>query len=369
MSTLGDFADGRRSMVERGDARGRRLSRRMLRGNRQQQQQRSGGGPRAATRRRPGAGSPQPLLVDVDTGGTLLTTPGNGIGVYVEYQTGGHWRVSWTCDTSLTSLSCNFVVDASVTAGTIASTGSDGLERRRLRLPGEPAADRGRDDHDDGRRRDALRHDPRRAITVTVSAQRARVLLLRSGQPGQRRLQGRPDQPVDVPAVDSLTAGGAARLTMRAVVGVGANLGDRLATMRAARRRARAASRASRRRRACMRPRRRGAAAAGVPQRGRERRLRRRSRSICSTRCRRSRRSFGRVRGRAWGPRTLDLDLLWIEGVAVETPRLVVPHPRLPERAFALVPLLEVVPEARNPRTGKGYTAPPGALRDTGETL
>jgi hypothetical protein len=74
-----------------------------------------------------GTAPPQPLLVDVDTGGTLLTTPGNGIGVYVEYQTGGHWRVSWTCDTSLTSLSCSFIVDASVTAGTIASTGTEGL--------------------------------------------------------------------------------------------------------------------------------------------------------------------------------------------------------------------------------------------------
>jgi hypothetical protein len=75
-----------------------------------------------------GTSAAQPLLVDVDTGGTLLTTPGNGIGVYVEYQAGGHWRISWTCDTSLTSLSCNFIVDASVAVGTIASPAGDGLE-------------------------------------------------------------------------------------------------------------------------------------------------------------------------------------------------------------------------------------------------
>jgi hypothetical protein len=70
----------------------------------------------------------QPLLVDVDTGGTLVTTAGNGIGVYVEYQSGGLWRVSWTCDTVLTNLSCNFIVDASVATGAIANPSSDDLE-------------------------------------------------------------------------------------------------------------------------------------------------------------------------------------------------------------------------------------------------
>jgi 2-amino-4-hydroxy-6-hydroxymethyldihydropteridine diphosphokinase len=78
---------------------------------------------------------------------------------------------------------------------------------------------------------------------------------------------------------------------------------------------------------------------------------------------------LGRVRGERWGPRTIDLDLLWIEGVAIDAPRLVVPHPRLHERAFALVPLLEVVPGARDPRTGVAYEVPAGSIRDTGETL
>jgi 2-amino-4-hydroxy-6-hydroxymethyldihydropteridine diphosphokinase len=78
---------------------------------------------------------------------------------------------------------------------------------------------------------------------------------------------------------------------------------------------------------------------------------------------------LGRVRDERWGPRTIDLDLLWIEGLAIDTPRLVVPHPRLHERAFALVPLLELVPGARDPRTGIAYTASPADLRDTGETL
>lgn len=54
---------------------------------------------------------------------------------------------------------------------------------------------------------------------------------------------------------------------------------------------------------------------------------------------------LGRVREVRWGPRTLDLDLLHMEGAAVSTPELEVPHPRLSERSFALAPLLDVAPE------------------------
>jgi 2-amino-4-hydroxy-6-hydroxymethyldihydropteridine diphosphokinase len=61
----------------------------------------------------------------------------------------------------------------------------------------------------------------------------------------------------------------------------------------------------------------------------------------------------GRVRGVRNGPRTLDIDLLWVEGEVVEEPSLTVPHPRLLERAFALVPLLDVAPDATDPRTGR----------------
>lgn len=56
---------------------------------------------------------------------------------------------------------------------------------------------------------------------------------------------------------------------------------------------------------------------------------------------------LGRVRDVRWGPRTIDLDVLWIDGgVRIDDPRLAVPHPRLHERAFALRPLLDVAPEA-----------------------
>lgn len=77
---------------------------------------------------------------------------------------------------------------------------------------------------------------------------------------------------------------------------------------------------------------------------------------------------LGRVRRERWGPRTLDLDVLWIDGVALDDARLVVPHPRLHERAFAVVPLLDVAPDARDP-AGAPYEVPPGLLRRTGETL
>lgn len=66
-------------------------------------------------------------------------------------------------------------------------------------------------------------------------------------------------------------------------------------------------------------------------------------------------RMAGRVRRERWGPRVLDLDLLWIRGLVVATPSLEVPHPELLGRAFALVPLLDVAPEATDPRTGRRY--------------
>jgi 2-amino-4-hydroxy-6-hydroxymethyldihydropteridine diphosphokinase len=55
---------------------------------------------------------------------------------------------------------------------------------------------------------------------------------------------------------------------------------------------------------------------------------------------------FGRDRAneRRWGPRTLDLDLLAYDDVSIDKPELTLPHPRLFERAFVLVPLAEIAP-------------------------
>lgn len=63
----------------------------------------------------------------------------------------------------------------------------------------------------------------------------------------------------------------------------------------------------------------------------------------------------GRERTVRWGPRTLDIDLLWGPELLVDVPELQLPHPRLMERAFALLPLVEVAPSARHPRTGADY--------------
>lgn len=64
-------------------------------------------------------------------------------------------------------------------------------------------------------------------------------------------------------------------------------------------------------------------------------------------------RHHGRRRdGERWGPRTLDLDLLHVDGVTLHDPRLVLPHPRIGERAFVLLPLHELAPALVLPGQG-----------------
>jgi 2-amino-4-hydroxy-6-hydroxymethyldihydropteridine diphosphokinase len=62
---------------------------------------------------------------------------------------------------------------------------------------------------------------------------------------------------------------------------------------------------------------------------------------------------FGRVRREKWGPRTLDLDLIFYDDLILETPELQIPHPRCRERTFVLLPLVEIAPDWRDPVTGK----------------
>jgi 2-amino-4-hydroxy-6-hydroxymethyldihydropteridine diphosphokinase len=52
-----------------------------------------------------------------------------------------------------------------------------------------------------------------------------------------------------------------------------------------------------------------------------------------------------RVRAERWGPRTLDVDVLWVDGEEVDEPDLQVPHPRLRARRFVLAPLADVAPD------------------------
>ena len=63
----------------------------------------------------------------------------------------------------------------------------------------------------------------------------------------------------------------------------------------------------------------------------------------------------GRVRAEHWGDRTLDLDLIDVEGVVLDDERLTLPHPRAWQRAFVLAPWLDVEPDAE--LTGHGSIA------------
>jgi 2-amino-4-hydroxy-6-hydroxymethyldihydropteridine diphosphokinase len=62
---------------------------------------------------------------------------------------------------------------------------------------------------------------------------------------------------------------------------------------------------------------------------------------------------FGRVRQEIWGARTLDLDLLLADLQIIDTPTLQLPHPRMLERAFVLIPLAEIAADWLEPRSGQ----------------
>ncbi len=84
-------------------------------------------------------------------------------------------------------------------------------------------------------------------------------------------------------------------------------------------------------------------------------------------------RSFGRQRGERWAARTLDLDLLAYGDQVIDLPAeegrpaVTVPHPRLQDRRFVLLPLKDVAPDWRHPATGEGIDALIAALADPGE--
>lgn len=92
-------------------------------------------------------------------------------------------------------------------------------------------------------------------------------------------------------------------------------------------------------------------------------------------------RRAGRRTGRMWGPRSLDLDLIDYGGARLGNPRrthrtgqLVLPHPEMHKRAFVLVPLVEIAPDWRHPRSGKSgkmllRELPPPVRRGIGGSL
>ena len=61
--------------------------------------------------------------------------------------------------------------------------------------------------------------------------------------------------------------------------------------------------------------------------------------------CQRLEEKASRRRSVRWGPRTLDVDVLWVDGEIIDEPDLIVPHPRLHDRPFVLAPLRDVAPD------------------------
>jgi 2-amino-4-hydroxy-6-hydroxymethyldihydropteridine diphosphokinase len=76
--------------------------------------------------------------------------------------------------------------------------------------------------------------------------------------------------------------------------------------------------------------------------------------------------AHGRERRERWGPRSLDLDLLYSPDLIVGLPELTLPHPELMHRAFALAPLVDVAADARDPKSGAAYAEVLAALGFSG---
>ena len=78
---------------------------------------------------------------------------------------------------------------------------------------------------------------------------------------------------------------------------------------------------------------------------------------------------LGRARDVRWGPRTIDLDILLFDEMVVNEETLVIPHPRMTERAFVLVPLAQICPGRLHPGTGETIAALAEKIRDEDRSM
>ncbi len=80
-------------------------------------------------------------------------------------------------------------------------------------------------------------------------------------------------------------------------------------------------------------------------------------------------RDLGRTPTFRWGPRVIDIDILFYDDLTLDSPDLTIPHPRLQERAFVLVPLAELAPDLVHPTLGKSMTQLLNAVDPSGIKL